>query len=668
MKKEKDIQLIKDDPWLSPYKDDIQRRLEKFEVKQDFIKKNFKSLYKFAGGHEYFGLTYNKKKKGWNYREWAPFAVQLSLVGDFNNWDVNANVLEMDDYGVWETFVSEKTGLTYGSKYKVHVRGNNVAENKIPAYANYVTQDPETYEFCSELVETDYKWKNESIDLSSIKSPVIYECHIGMAQEKEGTGTYLEFIKNTLPHIKKNGYNCIQIMGIHEHPYYGSFGYHVSNFFAPSSRFGTPVDLKKLVDKAHSMGIAVIMDIVHSHAVKNTTEGLNNFDGSGHHYFHDGVKGEHPQWDSKCFDYSKTEVQRFLLSNLRYWLEEFNFDGFRFDGITSMLYDNHGVGDFDHYDKYFKIGIDEDAITYLMLASKLIKKIKPDAICIAEDMSGMPGLCRSIKNGGIGFDYRLAMGVPDYWIKILKHKQDEQWNMQEVWETLLNRRWKEKTISYAESHDQALVGDKTLAFWLMDKEMYFSMSKDIDSTIIDRGLALHKMIRLLTMALAGEAYMTFMGNEFGHPEWVDFPREGNDWSFKHARRQWNLVENKDLKYEYLNNFEKAMIKLEKKYNFLGDEFTEELNIDQHNHSIAFKRGKLIFVFNFSPHNSVPDYEFYVPNKGKYKLVLNSDSTEFGGYNRIDESYVHETEMKDDAYPHLKIYNVNRCVQVFAKTK
>lgn len=457
-----------------------------------------------------------------------------------------------------------------------------------------------------------------------------------MAQEEAKVGTYIEFAENILPRIKQQGYTAIQLMAVQEHPYYGSFGYHVSSFFAPSSRFGTPDDLKFLVNKAHEMGIAVIVDLVHSHAVKNIAEGLNLFDGTEYQYFHAGGKGNHDAWDSKLFDYGKKEVLQFLLSNVRYWVEEFHIDGYRYDGVTSMLYAHHGdYISFDHYDKYFN-DLDTDVVLYFQLANTIIHEVKKDAIVIAEDMSGLPGLCRPVHEGGLGFDYRLAMGIPDYWIKLLKHKPDEQWDIHEMWQTLTNRRGGEKTIAYAESHDQALVGDKTLAFWLMDKEMYFDMHIAHENLIIERGIALHKLIRLFTLALGGEAYLNFIGNEFGHPEWVDFPREGNDWSYQYARRQWSLADDEALKYKYLLAFDEQMLSLSKSHHVASAMPARQLNMDSDNHVIIFERNNLIFIFNFHPEKSIPDYRFKVEECAKYEILLNSDAAAFGGFDRIDD--------------------------------
>jgi 1,4-alpha-glucan branching enzyme len=665
------LALVIDDPWLEPYEHDINERYKYFLNTVNNIAKDHSSLEDFALGYQYFGVNYDKKKKGWSYREWAPGAYELHLIGDFNNWNRTSHPLEKKDNGVWEIFLPDKeykNKFVHGSLFKVQVKGANGTHDRIPAYIKRVYQNPHTYDFAAQVWNPDneFKWTDKDFDINAIKAPLIYECHTGMAQEKEGVGTYIEFADNVLPRAKKLGYNCIQLMAVMEHPYYGSFGYHVSSFFAPSSRFGTPEDLKYLVNKAHGMGIAVIMDIVHSHAVKNLAEGLNEFDGTDYQYFHGGGKGYHTGWDSKLFNYGKREVQQFLLSNVRYWLEEFHFDGFRFDGVTSMMYEHHGDHvSFDHYDKYFKHMVDWDAVCYLQMANVLAQKVKPGAISIAEDMSGMPGISRKVDEGGIGFDFRLGMGIPDYWIKILKHKSDEEWNIHEMWGVMTNRRYKEKTIAYAESHDQAMVGDKTLAFWLMDKEMYFHMQVDDQNLIIDRGIALHKMIRLFTIALGGEGYLTFHGNEFGHPEWIDFPREGNNWSYKYAQRKWSLADNERLKYKYLEMFDKAMIETIDQNSVLNSFGAQQLNMDTTNNVVICERNNLIFIFNFHVSNSIPDYEFYVPQAGNYKIILNSDAPWFGGFDRVEDKRYYAT-FKDGDVNKLKLYITNRTALVLKR--
>lgn len=663
--------LIDDDPWLQPYEDDIAHRIGYFKERLREIEDAEGSIFDFARTHEYLGIHYDAQEKGWWYREWAPRAHALFLTGDFNDWDRTSHPLQKNMHGIWEIFLPAheyKDVFTHKSFVKVYIQGESGGFDRIPAYIRRVVQDPETKDFAGQLwFGEDFKWEDQQFDLSGVEEKFIYEAHIGLAQEKEGVGTFKEFTENVLPHIKQNGYNVIQLMAIAEHPYYGSFGYHVSNYYAPSSRFGTPEELKELINEAHKAGIAVVMDVVHSHAVKNFREGLNQFDGQEGCYFHETPRGYHTSWDSMVFDYGKWEVRKFLLSNLLYWMDEFHFDGFRFDGVTSMLYFHHGdYVSFDHYDKYFKQDVEWDAIAYLQLANYLVHQYKQGAITIAEDMSGMPGCCRSQEIGGLGFDFRLAMGIPDYWIKLLKHRHDEEWNMNELWSVLSNRRYKERHVAYAESHDQALVGDKTIAFWLMDKEMYFYMAKGEDNHLIDRGIALHKMIRLVTLAAGGESYMNFIGNEFGHPEWIDFPREGNNWSYKYARRQWSLLKNTKLKYHYMNDFDTAMIKMAKDNHLLESLPAHPLNFDEDNNVLVFERNNLIFLFNFHPQNSVFDYAFPVNRAGNFEIILNSDDESFGGHNRIDTSITYDSFDKD-GIPFLRTYATNRTALVFKKT-
>ena len=672
MAKKKQPVLVKNDVWLEPYTEEIQGRIDRHKNKLEEIKKRYKSLKNFAHGYAYFGFNYDSKKKGWWYREWAPNATSLALIGDFNGWDRSAHQLQKKDGGIWEIFLDSKAvpKFGHGTKVKVHVTSAKEPRDRIPAYIKYTVQPEGEIDYVGEIYHPTkkFEWTDQSFESKkALDEPYIYECHVGMAQEKEGLGTYREFADLILPRIKEQGYNAIQVMAVQEHPYYGSFGYHVSSFFAPSSRFGTPDDLRYMVNKAHELGIAVIMDIVHSHAVKNIAEGLNEFDGSDDQYFHPGGKGYHDGWDSKLFNYGKDEVLRFLLSNVRYWLEEFHFDGFRYDGVTSMLYFHHGNISFDNYGKYFESGVDWDVLVYMQLASTLAKQINTSSILIAEDMSGMPGLCRPVAEGGLGFDFRLAMGIPDFWIKYLKEKTDDAWNIHEMWGTMTNRRYGERTIAYAESHDQALVGDKTMAFWLMDKEMYFNMHVDHENIVIDRGIALHKMIRLFSLSLGGEGYLNFIGNEFGHPEWIDFPREGNNWSYKYARRQWSLADNQDLKYKYLNAFDKDMVSMAKSRHLLASAQAHQLNMDETNQTIIFERQNLIFMFNFHHSNAIPDYRFRLEQKGEYQIILNSDSAKYGGFNRVDDVMTYPTVSLFGEH-FLSTYLPNRTCLVLEKVK
>ena len=665
------VGLVKNDAYLEPYEDAIRGRHDHYLWKLNQLTGNGrKTLTDFANGHEYYGL--HKLSKGWVFREWAPNATEIYLVGDFNGWQETERyrATRIEGTGNWELRLSEKA-ITHGDLYKMHVYWNGGRGERIPAWVRRVVQDEQTGIFSAQVWQPEhaYEWSKKKFKPNT--SPLlIYECHIGMGQDAEKVGSYTEFKELVLPRIIDDGYNCIQIMAIQEHPYYGSFGYHVSSFFAASSRFGTPEELKSLIDEAHKHGVAVIMDIVHSHAVKNEVEGLGNLAGDPNQFFYPGERREHPAWDSLCFDYGKDEVIHFLLSNCKYWLEEFHFDGFRFDGVTSMLYYSHGLGEaFCNYGDYFNGHQDDNAICYLTLANKLIHEVNPKAITIAEEVSGMPGLAARIDDGGYGFDYRMAMNIPDFWIKTIKELSDENWKPSSIFWEVKNRRSDERTISYCESHDQALVGDKTIVFRLIDADMYWHFKKGDENGVAHRGIALHKMIRLVTAAAINGGYLNFMGNEFGHPEWIDFPREGNGWSYKYARRQWNLVDNKELDYHYLGDFDKQMLRVIKSEKDFIKTPVQEIWHNDSDQVLAFMRGDLVFVFNFNPTTSFTDYGFLVPT-GAYNVVLNSDASEFGGNNLADDSVTHLTNYDplyvEERKEWLKLYIPARSAVVLRK--
>lgn len=637
--------LVELDPWLAPHEDVINAR--EAYVSSTLTKVlDGKSPVEFALGFHHFGL--HQTATGWTFREWAPNATRIVMVGDFSDWqECEEFTLQPGAHGEWSIDLP-KDALRHGQKYKLRVYWSGDNGWRLPSYATYVIQDDNSVDFSAVVwaPETPYAWQHPVPPKPNV--PLIYEAHVGMSSEEEKVASFNEFTAGVLPRIKQAGYNTVQLMAIAEHPYYGSFGYHVSNLFAVSSRFGTPDDFKRLVDAAHGLGLRVIIDIVHAHAAKNEVEGLGNFAGDPTQYF---KAHDHPAWDSRLFDYGKPEVLHFLASNCRWWLDEYHVDSFRFDGVTSMLYHDHGLGkSFTSYDDYFADDVDKDALVYLRLANDVIHAVRPDATTIAEEMSGLPGLAAPTEHGGLGFDYRLQMGAPDLWIKTLKEKRDEDWDLGELVHTLSSHRPEEKVISYAESHDQALVGDKTLIFRLIDKEMYWHMNKDDPDLTVERGVALHKLIRLLTAGLHGGGYLNFMGNEFGHPEWIDFPRQGNNWSFKHARRQWSLRDNGFLKYQWLGEFDAALMKI---VQAVDDPGIHYLTIRQHDHVVSFIRGDLLFIINFSPNQSWTDYG--VPAAaGSYGVILDSDDKRFGGQNRIDDSTRYFTSPQENGHQ-LQVY-------------
>ncbi|XP_051535388.1 1,4-alpha-glucan-branching enzyme-like isoform X2 [Myxocyprinus asiaticus] len=600
--------LLQMDPYLKPYEKDFQRRYGLFEKQLALLEEAEGGFDQFTRSYESYGVQ-RMTDNSLVFKEWAPAAEALFLTGDFNGWNKFSHPYTKKEFGKWELHIPPKEDGTPA------VTHNTMLKHKHPR-----PQKP--------------------------RSLRIYESHVGIASPEGKVASYSNFTHNVLPRIKDLGYNCIQMMAIMEHAYYASFGYQVTSFFAASSRYGTPEELKELIDVAHSLGIIVLLDVVHSHASKNTEDGLNRFDGSDSCFFHSGPRGEHSLWDSRLFNYSSWEVLRFLLSNLRWWMEEYRFDGFRFDGVTSMLYHHHGIGSgfSGDYAEYFGLQVDEDSLVYLMLANHIVHTLYQDCITIAEDVSGMPALCCPVQEGGLGFDYRLAMAIPDKWIQILKEFKDEDWNVGNIVFTMTNRRYGEKCIAYAESHDQALVGDKTLAFWLMDKEMYTNMSTLIPmNSIIDRGIQLHKMIRLLTHSLGGEGYLNFMGNEFGHPEWLDFPRVGNNESYHYARRQFNLVDTDHLRYRQLYTFDRDMNRTEDKYGWLAAPPAYISAKHEGDKVIVFERANVIFIFNFHPTKSYSSYRVAVGPAGKYKIKLDSDEIQYGGHGRLDHSTEFFTE-------------------------
>ncbi|MCT0026704.1 alpha-amylase family glycosyl hydrolase [Lactococcus lactis] len=617
------LNILDYDPYLEPFKEDLSLRLFEFARTKKRLLGTDGSLVDFANGYKYFG--FQQESKHWTFREWAPNAKRAWLVGDFNNWENNFE-LKQAYGGTWE--ISIPGMLPVGSKVKVKLllpSGETVY--RVPSYIMFAVPN-ERHELDGVIVQPKYDWKNKAPQLK--EAPLIYEAHIGISTEEYKINSYKEFTRDVLPRIKKAGYNTIQLMAIMEHPLYASFGYQVSNFFAISSRFGQPEDLMELIDQAHGMGLRVLLDVVHSHAVKNIEDGLNYFDGTENQYFHEGERGNHPAWKTKLFNYGKDEVIHFLLSNLKFWLDTYHFDGFRFDGVTSMLYHDHGLGTaFTDYSKYFSLNTDIEAVTYLMLANELTHLFNPSATTIAEDMSAMPGMALPISSGGIGFDYRLSMGIPDFWIKQLKEKTDNSLDLLSLWWELTTRRPGEKNIGYSESHDQALVGDKTIMMWLADEEIYWKMDLNSQSLKIDRAIALHKLIRLITFSLAGEGYLNFMGNEFGHPEWLDFPRQENHDDFQHARRQWSLADNKDLRFQYLLAFDQAMINLERHYKFLeSPEPVQQLWIKNSDKLLAYQKGQLLFIFNFHPSY---EQELQLQFPEKPELIFDSDDQKFGGF-------------------------------------
>ena len=666
------LKIVKDDPWLEPVEGELEYRRKLYLDALKEIEEASESIADYADGYLYFGFQRDEEAHGWWFREWLPGAWEVFLFGDFNGWERRSLPLARGADGVWSIFLYDGDwgwGLKHGSLYKILVHGENGWHERIPAYARRVVQDDATKNFTAQFWNPEpFDWTGDCFDIGNLPTLYIYESHVGMAVEQERVGSYAEFARDVLPRIKRAGYNTVQLMGVAEHPYYGSFGYHVSSFFAPSSRFGMPEELKALIRSAHALDLAVVMDLVHAHYVKNLNEGLNGLDGTDCQYSPSGEEGYQPYWDSKLFDYSKPQVRHFLLSNIKYWLDEFRFDGFRFDGVTSMIYRHHGYTEFDSRGKYFGPDVNRAALTYLTLANTLVHEVRPSAVTIAEDVSGMPGMCIPVGDGGVGFDYRLGMAVPDFWIRMLKDVPDEDWNIWDIWNILTDRLPAVRTVAYAESHDQAMVGDQTIAFRLMDKEMYTGMACGVRNIVVERGIALHKMIRLVTIALGGQAYLNFMGNEFGHPEWIDFPREGNGWSYRYARRQWSLADDAGLRYAQLGLFDRDMLDMVERNGIMRSGYAYNHLMDTAAKTMVFSHGCVLFVFNWHPSLSIPDYMVPVPEAGRYRIILSTDDLRYGGQGRNDRSVAHfsfpVTDDEGVTRHYIKVYNICRTAVVY----
>ena len=667
--KAQNYRIMAIDPWLEPWYSDIDLRMSRHAATRKALLGDHMDLFDFANGHRYFG--FHRTKTGWIYREWAPGADAIHLIGDFNHWDRTAHPMTRREDGVWEIELPGRDALKHRQRVKIQVTRDGAASDHLPAYICYAKRDEATHLLEGYIWAPDkpFPWTDGGYGRRKVSPLFIYEAHVGMAQEEAGIGTYREFADHNLPYIRQLGYNTVELMAIQEHASYASFGQQVTNFFAASSRYGEPEDLKYLIDRAHSLNMYVLLQVVHAHASDSAAEGLNMLDGTDYQYFHQGDRGRHPVWGTRLFDYSKHQVLHFLLSNLKFWLEEYHFDGFRFDGVTSMIYQDHGLGRaFTDLGMYFGLNTDVDALTYLQLANELIHQVNPFAVTIAQEVSGMPGLCVPIRAGGIGFDYRLSTGVPEFWTRYLRDVSDEQWDMFRMWHELTTHRPQEKCIACCESHEQALGGNKTLIFRMADAEMYTGMEKRYHSIAVDRAVALHKMIRFITLTLGGEGYLNFMGNEFGHPEWIDLPREGNGYSFKYARRQWSLQQNSDLKYEWLYHFDRDMLKFARKYRVLNKHDTQNLWIDPSEKIIAFAKGGMIYVFNF--HAAYSPTDFFLPvnpvGEGQYQVIFSTDDVDYGGLDRVSKQYIYHTRTSPDRGIGFEIYIPCRTAVVFSK--
>ncbi len=628
------------DAELSPYVDALLQRRDRFAAEIARIREQYGSLQNYADLHLTLGMHTITTDDGRRYRrlrEWMPAATALWLATDrlkFQRWAKYA-FRRVTPEGLWELDVPEEE-LPHGAYMELRVlpdaagASDGRPQRRVPAFARWVEQDAQVPEqWCARVWDpaTPYTFRHDDHP-RNLEFPRIYEAHVGIAQPYVGrtqhsVGSYAAFARDILPRIRDAGYTVVQLMGIPEHPLYKSFGYQVSNYFAPSSRFGLPDDFKALVDEAHRLGLAILLDITHSHAAPNTEQGIARYDASAY-FFAD----KDNQWGTLSFDYGKEMTRRFLLSNCRWWMEEFHVDGFRFDAVGNMIYRDHGFGDdFSHVGRCFYTAdgsnrVDEDGVLYLELANTLIHELKPQSLTVAEEFSGMPGMTSPTRDAGLGFDYRFAMGIPDFWGKFIKEGRP----IGTLWHEMTNHRRYERTISYVACHDQCINGKDAMIWRLIGDEMHTHMSRFTDSWNTSRGLALYKLMRLATLTTAAHGYLNFMGDEFGHPEWID--------GEAYAHRQWHLTERDDLKYADLAAFDRdCLLHIVRRH---PEQFREQVrlrHLDEEDRILAFERGRLFCAFNFHELRSRPSLEVWT-TPGKYVETLSTDEDRYAGHSNL----------------------------------
>ncbi|MCL7041319.1 hypothetical protein MKW94_030953 [Papaver nudicaule] len=559
--------------------------------------------------------------------------------------------------------------IPHGSRYRVYFNTPSGPVERVPAWATYVLPEVEGKQSVAvhwePPPEDAYRWKKERPKVP--KSLRIYECHVGISGSEPKVSSFSEFTEKVLPHVKESGYNAIQLIGVIEHKDYFTVGYRVTNLFAVSSRFGTPDDFKRLVDEAHGLGMLVFLDIVHSYSAADEMVGLSLFDGSNDCYFHTGKRGHHKYWGTRMFKYGDLDVLHYLLSNLKWWVEEYQIDGFHFHSLSSMIYTHNGFAVFTgDMEEYYNQYVDKDALIYLILANEMLHELNPNIITIAEDATHYPGLCEQTSEGGLGFDFYANVSVSEMWLSLLESVPDHEWNMNKVVKTLLgNGKNTNKMLTYAENHNQSISGGRSFG------EILFGEIKEPfagSENMLLRGSSLYKMIKLITFTISGRAYLNFMGNEFGHPMRVEFPMPGNDFSFSLANRQWDLVEDKGV-HQDIFSFDKDMMKLDER--IFSKSLPKIHHVNDTTMVISYIRGPFLFVFNFHPENSYERYSVGADEAGEYQLILDTDAVKYGGQGHLkDDVYLQRTMSNriDGLRNCLEIMLPRRTAQVYKLTR
>lgn len=577
-------------------------------------------IYKKLGAHlaEYNG------EKGVYFAVWAPNAKKVRVVGEFNRWGTDGyDMTRLEPLGIYEVFIP---GLEEGCMYKYLIETQSGEYlYKADPFAFYSEMRPGN---ASRVADIDHftwhdaKWMEKRKSWNGPEEAMsIYEVHPGSwrrhahEEEEDGYYNYREFAVELTKYVKEMGYTHVELMGIAEHPFDGSWGYQVTGYFAPTSRHGSPADFQYLIDYLHKNNIGVILDWVPAHFPRDG-HGLANFDGTPLFEHPDSRRGEHPDWGTKIFNYEKSEVRNFLIANALYWLGHYHIDGLRVDAVASMLYLDYGKRDGQWLPNKYGGNQNLEAIWFFKHLNSIIRGRNDGSIIIAEESTAWPGVTRDVEKDGLGFNFKWNMGWMNDFLEYMKldpyFRKDNHNKMTFA-------------MSYACSENYILVLSHDEVVHLK-----CSMLNKMPGYLDDKFANLRAGYTFM-FGHPGKKLL-FMGNEFAQLQ---------EWS--EARElDWYLL--KEERHQHMQNYVKALLHMYKKYRCLYElddswDGFQWINADDNFRSIfsfvrysKTKRKNLLFVMNFTPMER-PDYRVGVPRKKKYKLVLDGDAAEFGGNGR-----------------------------------
>ena len=599
-------------------------------------------IYKKLGAH----ITEKDGEKGVYFAVWAPKAKSVSVIGDFNDWNGDADRMEKTgDVGIFELFIP---GITTGVLYKYLIESAKGEKlYKADPYANFAELRPGTASIVTDL--TKFKWsdntwlkkRNES-NIQEIPM-AIYECHIGSwmrhpGREDEGFYTYRQFADRIVDYLLDMHYTHIELIGIAEHPFDGSWGYQVTGYYAPTSRYGTPEDFMYMINKLHKNGIGVILDWVPAHFPRDA-HGLADFDGSAVYEYADSRKGEHPDWGTKIFDYGKSEVKNFLIANAIFWIEEFHIDGLRVDAVASMLYLDYGKKDGQWVANEYGGNENLEAIEFFKHLNSLVMGRYPGVMMIAEESTAWPKITAKPEDGGLGFTFKWNMG----WM----HDFCDYMKLDPIF-----RKDNHHKMTFAMSYNDA---ENYILVLSHDEVVHLkcSMLNKMPGYYVDKFANLRVGYTFM-MGHAGKKLL-FMGQEFA---------QDSEWN-EAKELDWALLD--DPLHAGMQAYVRELLKIYNKYpamheldrGFGGFQWINANDTFKSIYSFIRlgkndKKNRLVFVMNFTP-ISRDDYRVGVPEKKKYKLLLDSNEERFGGNGMVRETAYQAEEIPWDGQPYSLAY-------------